>query len=207
MDDLELSVPVGASGRFIELHHSGALQKAQSLWSQYCRVRTNLEAVQKKLCMCNEPAWLFHFAKRCHREHSDFEEALCREVERLETARTVLDDQVAALYAKLQEIEPSIFESAHTLSGAPLLRDCDTFVLPGRRSRDDVLMRDGVIAKNLGLGSCELCKRFDLDGIPIPERWERDLRELLWVAAYEDKRLRRLIHKMISDSKHRLRSP
>ncbi len=62
------------------------------------------------------------------------------------------------------------------------------------------------MAKNLGLSSLELCRRFDLACIAVRDVWVDKFPGVhLWVSAYENRRCRKLIHKMISKAKHELR--
>ncbi len=123
MEYLELSVPIVGSGKFIELHHSGALQKAQPLWAQYFRLRRSLEGVNEELRKCNDATWLYQFLGTCQRQKRDFEKQLRRRVENLEKNRKILEEQETSLCAKLQAVDPSLLEAAHTLVGARLLHD------------------------------------------------------------------------------------
>jgi hypothetical protein len=208
MEYLELSVPMSASGRFIELHQIGSLEKAQPLWAQCLRLRKSLEAVKEKLRMCNEPMWLFQFARKCRRQNRDFEKQLCELVDSLERARRLLEDRERAVCSKLQGVDPYLFEATHTLVGAKLLRNYANSLEAQPKSGGDVLRRNEIIRKNQALRSLELCKRFDLESIQMPEWWEKKLAgKPSWLAAYNNTTCRKLIHKMISVAKRDLRLP
>jgi hypothetical protein len=206
MEYLELSVPIVGSGKFIELHHTGALQRAQSLWSRYLRLRKSLEGVNEELRKCNDANWLYQFLGTCQRQKRDFEKQLRRLVKSLENNRRALEEQEVSLCTKLRGVDPSLSEAAHTLVGARLLHDYENSALALRRSGDDVLRRGGIIAKNLGLSSLELCRRFDLACISVRDEWTGQFPGVhSWVSAYENKHCRKLIQKMISKAKRKLR--
>src|SRR4029077_6948974 len=103
MEDLELSVPIAESGKFSELYHTGALQEAQPLWVKCCRLRTDLEAVIAKLCKC---VWLFQFLETCRRQKCDFEQQLWKFTRDLENTKRNLEEQIARIYLKLEDVDP-----------------------------------------------------------------------------------------------------
>jgi hypothetical protein len=73
------------------------------------------------------------------------------------------------------------------------------------KSGIDVLKRNWVIEANPGLRSRELCKRFDVENIPIPEKWSEFPGVDSWSSAYENEVCKKRIHKMISEARRQLR--
>jgi len=208
MNGLELSVPIGGSGKFIELYHTGALEKAQALWNKCYRLRMRLEDVRANLCNCNDPAWLFRFADRCRRQGKDFEKRLRLEVERLESDKEMLEKEDAEICSKLREVDPSLLEASHTLAGARLLHNYEASSIGAQTLCDDVLKRRRIIARHPRLKSSGLCGRFDLENLPVPEGWGKEFPDVdSWVTAYRNKVCRNRIHKMVSQDKRRLRLP
>lgn len=206
MEYLDLSVPIVGSGKFIELHRTGALQKAQPLWVQYVRLRESLEGVNEELRMCNDATWLYRFLGTCRRKNQDFEKRLRRKVKNLEKNRRILEEREASLRTRLQGVDPSLSKAAHSLVGARLLHDYMNSALALRKSGDEVLRRNAIIAKHLEFGSRELCRRFEYECIPLRESWKHNFHGVnSWFSAYENKRCRKLIHKMISKAKREIR--
>ena len=122
MEDLELSFPIAGSGKFIELYHTGALQEAQPLWVKCCRLRTDLEAVRAKLCKCNDSVWLFQFLETCRRQKRDFEQQLRKFTRDLENTKRSLEEQIARIYLKLEDVDPCLSQAAHTLAEARIVQ-------------------------------------------------------------------------------------
>jgi hypothetical protein len=208
MRDVELSGSIAGSGSFIELHRSGRLTETQALWVEYDRVRKEHYAVIERLRMCNDRAWLFHFAGTCKRQNRDFEKELRRKVDDLEKIRCAIEKREGDIGSALRVIDPALVEPVHTLVGARLLQSVRNPDVVPRKSGDAVLRRNGIIARYPKLNSFDLCKRFELEPIPIPESWPDKFPSVhSWISAYENKACRPLIHKMISDARHRLRLP
>lgn len=208
MDYLQLSVSLGTSGKFIELNRSGALEKARALWSKYYRLRRRLERVRAELCNCNDAAWLFRFADKCRRQHIDFEEQLRSLAQALEGEREMLEKEVEETAKKLEEVDPSLLEACHTLAGARLLHNYEASFIAAQTLNDDVLKRRGIIAKHPQLNSLDLCRKFDVENLGVPERWKEEFRDVpSWATAYKNAVCRNRINKMISQNKRRLRLP
>jgi hypothetical protein len=208
MEYLELSVPIVGSGKFIELHHTGALQNAQPLWAQYFRLRKSLEAVREKLRMCNEPAWLFQFARKWQRQNRDFEQELRRLADSLEKTKNSLEEQIVQICSRLECVDPSLLQAAHTLAGARLFHRYEIPCYGARISPNEVVKRDAIVAKYVHLGSLDLCKRFDVEDLSVPEPWTEKFPEVdCWTKAYKNPVCRNRICKMISQIKRRLRLP
>ena len=208
MKFLELSVPVAGSGKFIQLHQNGVLQKAQPLWTKYCRLQKDLDGINANLCLCNEPAWLFKVAETCRRQAKDFEKQLRLEVDALEKTKAVLERKKGELSSRLAEIDPYLQNASHTLAGAQLLQTQRALSFAGRTSGSEILRRNAIIENYAQLNSFELCKRFDVEDLRLPEEWMKVFPEThLWVTAYSNPILRKRIHKMICIAKRDLRLP
>src|ERR1700732_5377334 len=95
---LDLSVPVAGSGKFIEMHQNGALQKAQPFWAKCHRLQRHLDGINANLCLRNDHGWLFHFAEACGRQGKDFEKQLRLEIDALEKKKDVLERKKGELY-------------------------------------------------------------------------------------------------------------
>jgi hypothetical protein len=208
IESLDLSVPVGGSGMFIQLHQNGALRKVQPLWSKYCRVQKHLDGERTKLRLCNDAAWLFEFAKRCQRQEKEFGRELRRLVDGLEKSKALLEKQSEKLHSHLQAIDPSLVHTAHSLSGARVPYGYKESSVAKGKSGIDVLKRNWVIENNPGLPSRELCKRLDVENIPIPQKWsEVPISVDSWSSAYENDVCKKRLHKMISEARRELRLP
>jgi hypothetical protein len=208
IESLDLSVPVGGSGMFIQLHLNGALQKVQPLWTKYCRLQKRLDGVHASLGLCNDAAWLFEFAKKCQRQEKEFERELRRVVDGLEKSKALLEKQCEKLHSHLQAIDPSLVHTAHSLSGARVPYGHKESSFAKGKSGIDVLKRNWVIENNPGLSSRELCKRFDVENIPIPLKWSEEFPGVdSWSSAYGNDVCKKRIHKMISEARRELRLP
>lgn len=204
-DFLDLSGPVGGSGAFIELHRNGALQKVQPLWRKCVLLHRHLGDVKAKLRLCNEAGWLFEFTKRCQQQEKEFDKEIRLVAEGLEKSKASLEGQFEKLYSQLEAIDPSLVQLAHTLAGAQLPYGYRESSFAGGKSSIPVLKRNWVIEENPSLRSHELCKRFDAEEIPIPERWRERFSVDSWSSAYENEDCKKLIHKMISEARRNLR--
>lgn len=207
MEFLDLSVPVGCSGKFIQLHQNGALRKVQPLWTKYCRLQKHLDSVKANLRMCNQPASLFNFGEKCRRQDKDFEKQLRLLVDSLENSKVFLERQIGEICSKLAEVDPSLSGITHTLV-YPQMLYADGTSFRSKKSSIAVLGRNMVMEKYPQLGSSDLCKCFDLAEISVPEEWTNEFPSInSWVKAYENPNLRKRIHKMISVAKRDLLLP
>ena len=202
---LDLAVPVGGSGMFIQLHRNGALQKVQQLWRKCVLVQKRLGDVKTKLRLCNEAGWLFEFTKKCQQQEKQFETEIRLFVDGLEKSKAWLEGQFEKLYSQLEAIDPSLVQLTHTLAGAQLPYGYREVSFAVGKSSIEVLKRNWVIEGNPSLRSCELCKRFDVEEIPIPEHWRQRFLVDSWSSAYENEVCKKLIHKMISEARRSLR--
>jgi hypothetical protein len=208
MDYLELSVLVGNSGKFIQLWNSGALEKAQQLWARYCRLRKRLELNRAKLCKCNDALWLFRYSDQCRRHGKNFEEELQFLVDGLEKERGILEEKEKVMCSQLEQVDPTFFQVCHTLAGARWLLEYGAASIGAQTLIDYVLKRRAIIARYPHLDSFELCLRFDLENLPVPEDWTAKFCDVnSWETAYKNKICRNRIHKMISQDKRQLRLP
>jgi hypothetical protein len=206
MEFLDLSVPVAGSGKFIQLYQTGALQIAQPIWAKYCRLQEKLEAVQAKRSSCNEAGWLFRFENKCRQQGKNFGNELRLLVDGLEKSQALLEMQCEKLYSQLGAIDLSLAHAARRLVGVQLPYERRESSFAAGKSRIDVLKRNWVIETNPSLGPGELCKRFDFENIPMPEKWIETFPEIAsWEVAYTNDILRNRIDKMISETRRKLR--
>ena len=72
-------------------------------------------------------------------------------------------------------------------------------------SRSDVVQRRAVVHQNPKLSSGDLCKRFDFENVVLPDGWSDKFNVQDWRHAYQNKKCRRLIHKLICVDKRKSR--
>jgi hypothetical protein len=72
-------------------------------------------------------------------------------------------------------------------------------------SRPNIAKRRAIVRQNLNLSAAKLCKRFDDEGVPLPEGWDvkHDVKQ--WWPAYLKSECRPLIFKLISVDKRKVR--
>lgn len=72
-------------------------------------------------------------------------------------------------------------------------------------SDPEIVRRLAIVHQNPRLSSKQLCKRFDLAGIGLPSDWEEKYGVSDWRTAYLHLRCRRLIHKLVSTDRQRVK--
>jgi hypothetical protein len=72
-------------------------------------------------------------------------------------------------------------------------------------SKPDIAKRRAIVHQKSKLSSEDLCKRFDLDDVRLPVGWIERFNVSDWRRAYQNKKCRRLIHKLISVDKRKAR--
>jgi len=65
-------------------------------------------------------------------------------------------------------------------------------------SHPDVLRRRQIVLTNPNLSALDLCRRFDLENIPLVSGWENELNKPTWVEAYKKEMLRARIQRITS---------
>jgi hypothetical protein len=65
-------------------------------------------------------------------------------------------------------------------------------------SNPQLAMRRAIVAQNPRLSTAGLCKRFDFDNVPLPERWLEQYDVKNWVSAWSNTGLRVLINSIVS---------
>jgi hypothetical protein len=66
------------------------------------------------------------------------------------------------------------------------------------RSNPELATRRAIVARNPKLPTASMCKRFDLDSVPLPEGWREQYDVENWVSAWNKSRLRSLINSIVS---------
>jgi phage gpG-like protein len=72
-------------------------------------------------------------------------------------------------------------------------------------SLPDIVKRRAIVHQHLKLSSKDLCKKLDSESVPVPDGWMDRFKVQDWRGAYLDKQCRRLIHKLISSEKPKVR--
>jgi hypothetical protein len=208
IESVDLSVPVGGSGMFIQLHQNGALQNVQPLWTKYCRLQKRLDGVHTSLGLCNDHAWLFKFAEECKRQNKDFEKELRPLANSLEELKAILERQIGEICSKMDDVYPALLRVSHTLVNPRMLYAYEAAYFSSKKSEIAVLKRNAVIAKYPHLRSRELWVRFAAEDVPVPEEWTRQFPEIdSWETAYKNRICRNRIQKMICVAKRKLLLP
>jgi hypothetical protein len=208
IESLDLSVPAGGSGMFIQLHQDGALQKVQPIWTKYCRLQKHLDIVHTSLGLCNDHAWLFKFAEECKRQNKDFEKELRLLANSLEESKAILERQIGEICSKMDDVDPALLRVSNTLVNPRMLYAYEAACFSSKKSEIAVLKRSALIAKYPHLRSRELCVRFDAENVPVPEKWTERFSEIdSWKMAYKNRICRKRIHKMICVAKRKLLLP
>jgi hypothetical protein len=208
MDFVDFSVPSTVSGKFIELYQAGALQKTMPLWDKFSRLRKRLAVVEENRSKCNAPGWLLQFAKKCQQQDKDFEKELRLLVDGLEILKASIEQHCEKLYFQLEAIDRYLVHTAHTLVEARFSFGYTESRFARGKAGLEILKRDWVIETNPNLPSDKLCRRFDVENIPLPERWTKAFPELnSWSAAYRNPGCSNRIHKMFSEIIRQLRLP
>jgi hypothetical protein len=207
-NSLDLSVPFTASGKFIELHQTGGVQQVAPIWNKFSSLQKCLAALEDRRSRCNEPGWLLQFAKNCGQQSKDFEKELQALVSDLENSKASLEEQCEKLYSRLAAIDPSLAHFARTFGWTRSSYGHLRSHFDRGSAQLNVLKRNWIIETNPRLTSSELCKRFDAEEISVPLQWTEQFHEVdCWTAAYRNPKLRKRIHKMISETKRQLLMP
>jgi hypothetical protein len=208
IESLDLSVPVGGSGMFIQLHQNGALQNVQPLWSRYRRLQKRLDGVHASIGLCNDHASLFKFAEECRRQNKDFEKKLRMLANGLNNSKATLERQIGEICSKMAEVDPALLGVSHTLANPRPVYAYEASRLSFKKSGHTILTRNMIIAKYPHLGSFELCIRFDAEEVPVSEEWRNVSPEIhSWTTAYKNRICRKRIQKMICVAKRNLLLP
>lgn len=199
-DTVDVSAPIGASGRFLELHKQGNLDPIRRLWKDFVRAKNQLECIQKNLDLCNSTPWLFAFSTTCKRTRRDFVEELPKHIKALNDDRIKTQSDLDLLKEEIRRTEPLLFQMTENMSAVWLTPDCSM--------TDVTVRRNAVIRRCMSLSVLDTCRRLDLAEIPIPDRWKRDFPKVEnWVQAYHNHKCRNRVQKLISNSKKFLRLP
>jgi hypothetical protein len=67
----------------------------------------------------------------------------------------------------------------------------------------DIVKRLAIIHQHPGMSHKELCKRLDFDEVPLPERWREKYEVINWRKAYQNRRCRPLVQKLISTGRRK----
>ena len=147
IESLDLSVPVGGSGMFIQLHQNNELQKVQPLWTKYCRLQKRIDSVHESLGLCNDHAWLLKFAEECRRQNKYFEKELRLLANSLEESKIILERQIGEVRSKMAEVDPALSRVSHTLANPRTPYAYEASCFASKKSEIAVLKRNAVVAK------------------------------------------------------------
>lgn len=109
-----------------------------------------------------------------------------------------LQEELNAVHQELLEQDPSFFDTRHSLTGLsfPFWPE----IKGPRRSSPGIAFRNAIILKAKDKKLRDICLRLDSYRMPLPRRLKADFPEIkTWLAAYEHKRCRPRLEKLISD--------
>jgi hypothetical protein len=109
-----------------------------------------------------------------------------------------LQNELDAVQQELLERDPSFFDARHSLTGLsfPFWQE----IKGPRRSNPGIAFRNAIILKAKDKKLRDICLRLDSYPMPVPPKWKADFPEIKnWVAAFEHKRCRPRLEKLISD--------
>ena len=106
------------------------------------------------------------------------------------------EDKLARTEERIRELKLELVSRGETPheSGSALLR-----------SKPDIVKRRAIIVQNANLSAGDLCKRFDLEGIPLAENWSVEFEVQTWVKAYKNGKCRSRIDTLISKERKKLK--
>ncbi len=204
---LNLSVPITATGLIIELDKAGVLGTVLPTLTDYWRVRKELDQIgAQRRGLSNDFVRLLQLESRWRRHKKNVEIEIRGLVDRLERKSETLVYRCERLQSKLMQLAPKFVNEFRSFgeiafSEYPLVNRFPPSILTAT-----VRELERVIAKSPKLNSFELCKRFDLEQIPIRERWIDNAKVTSWITAYKDPGCRQRIQKMVCVAKRRARS-
>jgi hypothetical protein len=225
-----LDVSVGSiSGRYIELAEQGKLVDLVRLQKERERLALELNSINTKMLLCNDPIWLLNFTIRASRKGGRYGDKLRKEVSRLEKEKGWRTERLAKVEEQIRELEPSLLQIpiVPAASGSAPARLLPTPFLDVPNFRDHhALVRDFIIKRlcraRRNISDEEICAELDLelgdgkappDGIPdawvlkYGEDWKRGNTKSpysFYRAAYRDSRTKNSMQKMIATAKTRL---
>ena len=205
MDEyFDLSVPTGGSGLFIALHQKGVLKKVVPLWAKFARLQGELGQTRAQLSACNDSTWLLSLAKICQRKGRNFEQELRGKVAEFECSRACFEQELADVRLQLASIHPSlVLEASKILNNGRSVKPEE--ILRRKKYSNHVLQRQNIIGRYPDLSAFELCKKLEIEDVPLPEQWQDEFGPCAWIAAYKNPKYRKRIDTMFSRDKTDLR--
>lgn len=213
---LDVTVP-SVSGHYIELERQGKLSELLELEQQRERLSLELILVNAELARFESPVWILNLGVRVRRAGKKLEPELRRVANQLDRRRNTAAAKLREVEGKIARIDPLILQQPAAVQHEPILAPP---LETARSETKSVLFRDWVI--KVLAQKCEsdaqVCKQLDLElasrdapPIGIPESWNDDYGEEwrkkygwnFYQAAYDDKRTRNRIQKMIWKAKTR----
>ena len=114
---LELSAPVGVSGKF--LCDKEKFSDILKHFIEFRRLNLKLGKVEYELRCFGDPEWIASFEKQCQRLKRDPKRQLVHRADSLETEKAALTSQIEEVRKKLLLLEPTALDTRHTVVGAP----------------------------------------------------------------------------------------
>lgn len=216
---LDVSAP-SWSGHFIQLEQEGKLEQLLELWGHREKLRRKLQTTEIDLSQFGNPLWLLESYIRIRNTGDRFGPRLKAQARALEERKKKLATELSEVEREISLIDPMIL----SVVPKPALEPSLPVRLPGIAANENafVLVRDYLIkqASALGWSDEQICTRLDGElarrGEPpvgIPQKWADDYGEQwnkptpdwkFYSAAYNDKRTKNLMQKMISKAKVRI---
>jgi len=126
----------------------------------------------------------------------------------LEISKRFLEDQCKRNCTELGQVDLFLAERAQTAVWHSSFQYDQSSCFTGAKFQNNISGRKAVIDANAHLNSFDLCKRLDVQDIPVLEHWKDEFPKIdSWVSAYSEPVCRKRIHKMFSQIKRELRLP
>ncbi len=133
---------------------------------------------------------------------------LWRKYQRLCSLRSRVETSISNVTDELRQIEPTLFETHHTLVGPtlPVLSPEECNYEP-KTPGSTVAGRNAEIFRSRHLSTLDICKKLDFHSIPVPEKWEEDGITTYVDAYYRNDKYRNRLQKLISLARRHLDLP
>ena len=201
-ENLDLSVPFGGSGMFIALHQNGVLESGAPLLTKVAHLKDELETVEAELRACNDFASLLCLRETFHRRGRDFEQEFQRKIDKLKHSKANLELELNNVRSQLTKIDQALPILADGIVGNRT--SVHQKRLGSKKYSINVLQRLSVIRRHINLTASELCKKLEIEEVPLPEQWQDELGQYSWRSAYLNPKYRKRIDTMFSRDKGEL---
>jgi hypothetical protein len=201
---IDVTVP-SVSGMFIDLEKRGLRRELAGLVLKWVNLQRQLGKTNSELEQINNPLWQAAYSGRVDRQRTDFEAEVKKRAQRLELRKKKRLTEIAEVEDRIQEIAPGM--------KMPDLKATLPEVAPADQgNRDpDVSERDRLIRElaRAGRSNHDICVGLDFEleqsgdapSRGLPDHWLMEYGIRTYLAAYEDKRTKNSMQKMIWKAK------